>query len=57
MRKIWTNLRGQAHGKEKKQTEDNSFPRGIEGQVRAAAQRGYPNPEDAEDPVDGTSTL
>ena len=38
-------------GHKKKLTEDDSCLRGVEGQLKAAAQRGYPNPEDAEDPV------
>ena len=56
MRKLWSNittgqsenLREQTDGKKGEQTEDNSCERGVESQLRAAAQRGYP--EDAEDP-------
>ena len=51
MIKLWSNLREQAHCKKKQQTEDDSRLRGVEGQLRAAAQPGYPNPEDAEDPM------
>ena len=50
-RKLWSNLCEHAHGKRKKQTEDDSCLRGVEGQLRAAARQGYPNPKDAEDPV------
>ena len=58
MRKLWSNiatgqsenLREQTDDKKRvKQTEDNSRERGVESQLRAAAQRGYP--EDAEDPM------
>ena len=51
MRKHWSNLRAQTDDNEKKQTQDNSRLRGSESQLRAAAQRCYPNPEDAEDPM------
>ena len=51
MRKFWSNLCDQTDDNEEKQTEDNSRLRGSESQLRAAAQRGYPNPEDAEDPM------
>ena len=44
-------MRDQTDDNEEKQTEDNSSLRGSESQLRAAAQRGYPNPEDAEDPM------
>ena len=39
MRKLWINLREQTDDKEEKQTEDNSRLRGVESQLRAAAQR------------------
>ena len=51
MRKLQSNLREQGHDKEEKQTKDKSCLRGVESQLGAAAQRGYPYPEDAEDPV------
>ena len=59
MRKLWSNitayesanLREQTDDKKGKQTEDTSRERGVESQLRAAAQRGYPDPEDAEDPT------
>ena len=43
MRKLWSNVA----------TGDSgiSRERGVEGQLRAAARRSYPNPEDAEDPM------
>ena len=57
MRKRWSNittgeaenLRERTDDKKEKQTEDNSRGRGVESQLRAAAQRGYR--EDAEDPM------
>ena len=57
MRKLWSNittgqsqkLREQTHDRKGKQTEDNLRERGVESQLRTAAQRGYP--EDAEDPM------
>ena len=42
-------LREQTDDKKEKQTEDNSRERGVESQLKAAAQRGYP--EDVEDPM------
>ena len=44
-------LREQTDDKEEKQREHNLRPRGIGGQLRAAAKLGYPNSEDAEDPM------
>ena len=49
LRKLWSNLRQQ--GNEETETDDNSYLRGVESQLRAAAQRGYPNPENAQNPV------
>ena len=57
MRKLWSNIttgqsenfRTKTGDKKGKQTEDNSRERGVESQLNAAAQRGYP--EDAEDPM------
>ena len=57
MRKLWSIittgqsaiLREQTNDKKGKQTEDNSRERGVESQLRAGAQLGYP--EDAEDPM------
>ena len=51
MRKLGSCLREQTDVKEEIQTEDNSRLRGVESQLRTAAQLGYPNPEDAEDPM------
>ena len=54
----WSNIiTGQSANCVSKQTtkrwnrEDNSRERGVESQLRTAAQRGHPNPEDAEDPM------
>ena len=57
MRKLWSNittglsenLHEQTDDKKETQTEDNSRERGVECQLRAAAQRCYS--EDAEDPM------
>ena len=43
MRKLWSNIATDQPA--------ISRERGAEGQLRAAAHRGYPNPEDAEDPM------
>ena len=54
----WSNLREQTDDQEEKQTEDDMrLLQGVESQLRAAAQRGYPYPEDAEDPMICTSRL
>ena len=64
MRKLWSNLilglseilREQIadlRDKKEKTTEDNSRQRGVEIQLKAAAQRGFP--EDTTDPVVATS--
>ena len=44
-------LREHTEDKEEKQTEDSLCLQGIGGQLRAAAKLGYPNTEDAEDPM------
>ena len=57
MRKLWSNittgqsanLREQTDDKKGTQTGDKSRERGVESQLKAAAQRGHP--EDAEDPM------
>ena len=38
--KLWSNVREQPDDKEEKQTEDNSRVRGVESQLKLAAQRG-----------------
>ena len=43
MGKLWSNVATGHSG--------NSREQGVEGQPRAAARRGCPNPEDAEDPM------
>ena len=57
MRRLWSNittrqspnLREETDDTKEKQTEDNSRERGVQSQLRAAAQRC--SPEDAEDPM------
>ena len=48
MRKLWSNLRERTEGKEKRQIEDSSHPKAIEGLLRATARKNYPNSEDVD---------
>ena len=51
MRKLWSYTTTGQFANLREQTEDNSRERGVESQLRAAAQRGYPDPEDSQDPM------
>ena len=51
MRKLWSNLRKQTQGNEKRQVEDNSYCKTIEGLLRATARKIHPEAEDVDNPM------
>ena len=50
MRNLWSNTHGRAHGNEKRQNEDSSYPKGIEILQRETAKKVYPDQE-MDDPM------
>ena len=46
---LWSNTRERTQSKEKEQAEDSSYPKGIEGMLREAARKSYP--EDVDTPT------
>ena len=51
LRKLWSNLREQTQGNEKRQVEDNSYCKAIEGLLRATARKIYQESEDVDNPM------
>ena len=51
MRKLWSNTRERTQIKEKEQAEDSSYPKGIEVLLRETARKGYPDPENVDNPT------
>ena len=51
MRKIWSNTRERTQGNEKEQAGDSSYPEGIEVLLRETDRKGYPDPENVENPL------
>ena len=51
MRKLWSNTRECTQGNENEQAEDSSYPKGIEVLLRETARKGYPDPEDVDNPM------
>ena len=51
LRKLWSNLREQTQGNEKRQVEDNSYCKAIEGLLRAMARKIHPEAEDVDNPM------
>ena len=51
MRKLWSNLREQTQGNEKRQVEDNSYCKTIEGLLTTTARKMYPESEDVDNPM------
>ena len=51
MRKLWSNLREQTQGNKKRQVEDNSYCKAIEGFLRATARKIHPETEDVDNPM------
>ena len=50
MRKLWSNTRECTQGNAKEQAEDSSY-KGIEVLLREAARKGYPDPENLDNPM------
>ena len=51
MRKLWSNTCERRQSKEKEQSVDSSYPKGIEVLLRETARKGYPDPENVDNPV------
>ena len=51
MRKLWSNSRERTPGNEKRKGEESSHPKGIEVLLRETARRGYPDPEEVDNPM------
>ena len=51
MRKLWSNTRERTQSKEKEQAVDSSYPKGIEVLLRETARRGFPDPENVDNPM------
>ena len=51
MRKLWSNSRERTQGNEKRKGEDSSYPKSIEVLLRETARKGYPDPEEVDNPM------
>ena len=51
MRKLWSNTRERTQGNEKEPCEDSSYFKGIEVLLREMARKGYPDPQDVDNPM------
>ena len=51
MRNLWSNSREQTQGNAKRKGEDSSYPKGIEALLRQTARKGYPYPEEVNNPM------
>ena len=51
MSKLWRNSRERRQGIEKRQGEDSSDPKGVEVLLRETVRKGYPVPEDVDNPM------
>ena len=51
MREFWSNSRVRMHRNEKRRGEDSSHPEGIEIFVRETAKKGYPDPQNFDNPM------
>ena len=51
MRKLWSNLREQTQGNEKRHVEDNSYCKTIDGLLTTIARKIYPESEDVDNPM------
>ena len=51
MRKLWSKTRERTQGNEKERGEDSSHPKGIDVLPRETARKGYPDPEDVDNPM------
>ena len=48
MRKLWSHIREQTQGDQKRQGEDSSYPKAVEGLLRATARKNYPKSENVD---------
>ena len=48
MRKLWSHIREQTQGNEKRQGEDSSYPKAVEGLLRATARKNCPKSENVD---------
>ena len=51
MRKLWSNSRKRTQDNEKRKGEDSSYSQSIEVLLRETARRGYPDPEEVDNPM------
>ena len=51
MRKLWSNTCERTQSKEKEQAVDSSYPKGNEVLLRETARKGYPDPENVDNPM------
>ena len=51
IRKFWSHTRERTQSKEKEQAEDSSYSEGIEVWLRETARKGFPDPENVDNPV------
>ena len=51
VRKLWSNTCERTQRKEKEQAVDSSCPTGIEVLLRETARKGYPDPENVDNPM------
>ena len=51
IRKFWSHTRELTQSKEKEQAEDSSYSEGIEVRLRETARKGFPDPENVDNPV------
>ena len=51
MRKLWSKSRNRTQGNEERKGEDCSYPKSIEVLLRETARRGYPDPEEVDNPM------
>ena len=51
MRRLWSNTRERTQSNEREQAEDSSYPKAIEGLLTETARKGYPDPEEVDNPM------
>ena len=51
MRRLWSNTRERTQSNEREQAEGSSYPKAIEGLLTETARKGYPDPEEVDNPM------